>query len=136
MALGDLAADDAVADLGFQLEQPERVGNRHPVLADAAGDFVLGVAVLLDQPAVGRGLLDGIKVRALDVFDKRQFQQLDIRRLADDDRDGCQPGQPRGLQPALPGDELVTARSVAGDDQRLDDAVLADRSASSLISSE
>ena len=82
-------------------------------------------AELVDQLAVGVRLLDRVEVRALEVLDERQLELLAIGELADDRRDALQAGQPRGADAALAGDELVAVEGL-GDEDRLDDAVLAD----------
>jgi len=52
VALGDFPGDEAAADFAFELEQAEGVRHGRAVLADAAGNFLLGHAVFLDEAAV------------------------------------------------------------------------------------
>src|SRR6185312_3389845 len=110
----------------FQLKQPQRIRNGHTALANATRSLFLGESVLLNEATVGHRLLDRIEVGALDVFDERQFQQLRIRGLADDDGDRFEPSKPGGLEPALARDEAVAAVFIDADHERLDDAVFAD----------
>ena len=77
------------------------------------------------EPGVGFGFLDGIQVFALEVFDERHFQHIAVTGGADDDGDFRQPEADAGAPPALAGNQLKAAVYFA-DDQRLNDAVLAD----------
>ena len=71
------------------------------------------------------GLLDRVEVRALEVLDEGQLELLPIGELADDRRDALEAGEPGRPEPALAGDELVAVEGL-GDEDRLEDAVLAD----------
>src|SRR5690606_34137533 len=53
-----------------QLQEPERIGDRGPILADALGHGLLRQAVLVDQTFEGPGRLDGVEVLALEVLDQ------------------------------------------------------------------
>ena len=82
--------------------------------------------MLIGEAAVGHRFLDGVEVGALDVLDEGEFEQFGASRLAEDDGDGAEAGETGGLEPPFAGDEAIPARFVAGDDEGLDDAVLAD----------
>ncbi|CAM5215651.1 hypothetical protein BTHI11S_03443 [Bosea thiooxidans] len=98
-------------------------------LADDAGQIVLGIVELRDQPLITGRFLDRIEIRALHVLDDGDLQRFAIIRLDQDHRDVVQLGPLRGAPAPLTGDDLVSvdhARNRA-DDDRLQDATLADR---------
>ena len=104
-----------------------RIGHRHAALAHPLGHLLLGQPELVHQLLEGRRLLQGVEVGALDVLHQGQLQHLLGRGLLDHGRHRRQPGQARRLPAPLAGDELVALRPLLGDDQRLDQAMLADR---------
>src|SRR5687767_5371208 len=75
---------------------------------------------------IGVRLFDRVQVFALDVLDERNLQGVAVgERLFDDDRDHSKAGLLRGAEAALAGDEAVFVVAGTGDDEGLDDAVLA-----------
>ena len=110
-------------------EQPDRVGDGAAAAPDARGDRLLRQVELVGEAAEGEGLFQRAEVLALQVLDQRQLEQRLGRRFLDDDRHALEPGLARSQQTPLAGDELVRrAAWLRGpaDDERLDDAVLAD----------
>ncbi len=104
-----------------QVEQAEVVGDRAAVLAEAEGEFLLGVAQPVGQGAVGEGPFDRVQVRPVDVLDQGQ---LGLLGGVDPPEQGGQAGEAGQLgrpPAALAGDEFVAARGLA-DDDRLDEA--------------
>ena len=91
------------------------------------------VLVLLQEALVAFGDLDRVEVGALEVLDERELERLRRRDVFDDDRDVVKSRALRCAPAALAGDELeanfarVGRSSDLADDDRLDDAVLADR---------
>ena len=81
---------------------------------------------MIDQLRVALGLLDWVEVFALQIFHERQLERRSVVHVADDDRHLGQAGHLRGAPTAFAGDEFVTALA-RPHDQRLHDAVLADR---------
>ena len=71
------------------------------------------------------GLFDRVEVAPLDVLDERGLQRLLVVEVDDADRDALQPDLGRGPESTFAGDELILAVDAA-DDERLQDAVLAD----------
>ena len=55
-----------------QPQQPDIVGNRRAILPDRLRDLFLGQTEIVGEAAVGRGLLDGIEILALNVLDQRR----------------------------------------------------------------
>jgi hypothetical protein len=102
------------------------VGDRGAVLADRFGQRFLRHRAVVEQPSVGARFVNRVEVLALDVLDEGHLQQLLVGDLADDDRNAQQPGNLCGAPAALAGDDLE-ALADAPDDDRLDDAVGADR---------
>ncbi len=127
MALGELRGDDLGTDPRRKLEQTKRVGDRRAVLAEARRERFLRIPVLAQEPVVGLRELEGVQVFALDVLDERELEgALGAHVLHDDER----LADARALQrapAALARDELEPiALRHATNDQRLDQAVLAD----------
>ena len=90
------------------------------------GDLLLRQPEVVVELVIRHRLFDRVEVLALDVLDERDLQRVALgHHLFDDDRDGGQAGLLRGAEAALAGDELVLVAG-ARDDERLDDAVLAD----------
>src|SRR5438874_11598648 len=109
-----------------EAEQPQRVGDRRPALPDPLGELVLREPVLVEQLAVGLGLLERGEVLALHVLDQGELEAVLGAGLAHDDREPLEAGAHRRAQPALAGDQLVAPRDAAHD-QRLEEPVAADR---------
>ena len=109
----------------MEVEQPQRVGDGRAGLANPLGDHLLGEAELVDELAVGGGLVDGIQVSALDVLDQGHLELVAIRELADERGDPLKPGEPRCPHAPLAGDQLVAVQGL-GDEDGLEDAVLPD----------
>src|SRR5262249_61382423 len=79
------------------------------------------------EPPVRVRLLDRIQIFALDVLDERDREKTILRDVPRDDRYFEQAGALRGAPATLACDDLITAVHVP-DDDRLNDAVGADRS--------
>ncbi len=123
--LREAAVGDRGLDIRVEVEQAQRVGDGRARLADALGDALLGEPELVDELAVGEGLVDRVEVGALDVLDERDLELVAIRELADERRDALEAREPGGAHAALAGDELVAVERL-GDEDRLQHAVLAD----------
>ncbi len=80
--------------------------------------------MLRDEPAVGRGLFDGVQLLALDVLHEGDLEHLMIGDFPHEHGDLIEPGSLRRPPPPLPSDELES-RPVFTDDERLYDALLA-----------
>ena len=126
MAFADAPIHQGLLHRRRRIQQAHRVGDRHAALADARGDHLVRHLEFLCQVLVGFGFLDRVQVGALDVFDQRQLEQLLVRGVTDDHRDGLQPGLARGLQTALARDQDVHPVLSGGHNQRLDHPMLAD----------
>src|SRR5690606_19483414 len=99
-------------------------GHGGAVLACPLGDLFVGEAELAVEALEGVGHLDGVEVLALDVLDERDLHQAVVGEFLDDDGNLVKAGHAGGSEAALASDELVGV-AVAADDQRLDDAILA-----------
>jgi hypothetical protein len=97
-----------------------------PGFVDDLAEFVLGVAVILDEPAIGLRFLDRVQVLALDILDQRDLERLFLAEVADDRRQLVQPRLLRRPPAPLAGDDLE-AVAVRPHDDRLDDAPRLDR---------
>ena len=83
--------------------------------------------MLVDHPVVHRGFVERRQVLALEVLDDRDLEGRVVVDLLDERRDRLEPGQPRRAPAALAGDDLVGIRPERADEDRLEDAVFADR---------
>ncbi len=124
---GGAAVDDRVLDVGGELQQADCVGDGRAAAADAAADLLLGEREALDQHLVGGGLFQRVEVGALHVLDQGPLEQLLGRSLAHDDGHFVQLGDLGGAPAPFACNQPVLAGLIAavGDDQRLQDAVLA-----------
>ena len=122
VAEGDVAGLDVLLDGCRELEEAEEVGDAGAVFAGARGHLLLGEVEVLGEALVGAGLLHGVEVGALEVFDDGHLHRLAVGDFADDGRDGRFAGALRGEPAALAGDELVTASGDGTDHDGLDDS--------------
>jgi len=112
--------------LGVEFQKPHGVGHRRTALANAFADLFLSEAKLLGQTLVGRRLLNRIESLALEVFDEGQLQNFLVACLSDDDWCFGETDFQGGAHAPLSGDQFVFSAGDA-DDERLDDAALANR---------
>ena len=127
VALRDLAALDHREHVVGQLEQAQLVRDRRLRAADALRDVAERELELVHQHRVAARLLDRREVLARDVLDQAEQQRVAVVGLADHGRHGRDAGLARGAPAALAGDQLVAALGARPDDDRLDDALRADR---------
>jgi hypothetical protein len=102
----DAGGDPALHGEG-ELEQPDGVGDGRPATPDTGGQLVVGDRELLKQLLVGRRLLEGVQLDAVDVLQQRVPQHRLVGGLPDDRRDLAQLRTLGGPQPALAHDQLV-----------------------------
>ena len=121
------AGGDLALDRRPELEQPDRVADLGPGAADPRGQLLVGAAEVLEELLVGRGLLERVQLRAVQVLQQRVAQHGGVVGVADDRGDGGQPGLLRGPQPALPHHQLVAVRTGAPHHDGLEQPDLADR---------
>ena len=126
VADGEALLGDEVLDVLVQVEQAHRIGDTGAGFADAGGDLVLLEGKLAGEAHVSGGFFHRVEILALEVLDERHFEHVAIRRLTLDDGHGGEPEFFRCAPAAFAGDEFELAVHLA-DDERLDDAVLADR---------
>jgi hypothetical protein len=93
---------------------------------DEPAEFLLGVAIIVDQPLIALRFLDRVEVAPLDILDQGYFERLGIVKLADDRRDLVETGLLRRPPAPLAGDDLEPSL-VGPNDDRLDDAARPDR---------
>ena len=129
MAGAELAVGEHVAHVFGQVEQPRHIGDVTAAFADHLGDLFLGLAEIVGQPCIGLGLLDRRQLVALDVLDQGDRQRLFVGEIADDDRRFVDLRALCGAPAAFAGDDLerVGLAPRRADDQRLQDALFADR---------
>lgn len=128
VSLADFSGSQGALKWLRGIEQAERVGNSRAALPNTLGDFALGETKLLDQGTVGKCGLKWRKVSTLKVFNQSDLDGFPWGQLADDRWDDGESCQSCGAPASLPSDDLVgRCAASARDDDRLDDAVLADR---------
>ncbi len=122
----ELAGREKLLHAVGQLEQPQEVRHRRPLLADTLRDLLLRQSELFVELVIGVRLFDRVQVLTLDVLDERDLERVPFaHHLLHDDGNRGQSSLQRGAEAALAGDELV-AVARARDDERLHDPVLAD----------
>ena len=107
MTGGQLAIDDQTLDGGWQLKEPQRVGDGGSAPTDPRGELVMGQSEILDQLLVGACLLEGIEILPVQVFDQGLLDAPDVGRGPDQGGNGRQAGTTGGPPPPLPGNQLV-----------------------------
>src|SRR5215813_3663207 len=116
----ELVVFDQLLDLGWKFEQPQGIGDAGSFFPDPASDLLLGYTELLDQTSECVGLLDGVQLLALDVFDQRHLQHVLVSDGLDDAWNLLQAGSLRGPPAPLPGNDLEPL-TLSSDHQRLND---------------
>ena len=115
---------DEPTHVAWEAQEPHQIRNGRSVLPHPGRHLLLGVTELRDEPAVGRGLFNGIEILALDVLDEGDLEHLMIGHFPHQHGDFLEPGSLSRPPPPLPGNELKS-RPVFTDDHGLDDALLA-----------
>ncbi len=87
----------------------------------------MGKVEFFGQLAVGFSRLQRHQVCPLDIFDQSQFQAVAVIGFPLNDRNNIQAGDSGSPPAAFTGDENVLVIRFSGDDQRLQNAMLADR---------
>ena len=113
------AVGDRLAHRRWEIEQTQEVGNMTARLMDKPAKRILGVAEIVDQAAIGFGLLDRVQVFALDVLDKRDLERFCVGKILDDHRHVVKLGTLRRAPAALAGNNLIIVPHTP-DDDRLD----------------
>ena len=74
----------AVLDLALhawrELKQAQRIGNRRSALSDPLSDLIVGEVEVLDELLVGRRLVQGVEILAVQVLYQCLFQAGDVIR--------------------------------------------------------
>jgi hypothetical protein len=132
MSHGDRSRPHPILHGAGEAQQAQAVGHRRPLPADLRGQLRLGPAELVEEGAVGLGLLDGIEPLALQVLDERQLQAPLFGHLPDDGGDLEQTGALGGTPATLPGHDLVAPPARRPDHDRLQDSVVLQRAGQGL----
>ncbi len=117
-----------IADLRRRVGQTEPVLQIALVLAQLLGQLADAVAMLVDHLGVDVGLIQRRKVLALEVLDDGYLESRLVVDLLDESRDDLEFRSDRRPPAAFAGDELVAVADLGPDQDRLEDAVLPDRS--------
>ena len=83
--------------------------------------------MLADHSVVHRRFVQRSEVLTLEVLDDRDLEGRVVVELLDERRDGREAGFLRRAPAALTGDELIPVLAERSDEDRLEDAMLADR---------
>jgi len=124
VALSDLALDHRVLESLRGGERSQHVGYGGTGLSESFGELLLGEVVRFHHEYVGARGLDRIQVGALQILDERELETVP-HLLADDRRNGRLPGEARGKDSPMSGDELVPV-SIGRYHNRLQNAVAGD----------
>src|SRR6476661_225714 len=101
----DVGAPTFVPQLLRDVEERHRLGHRDPGLPDRVGDLLLGVAVALGETREAFGLLERVKVSAVEVLDQRDLEDLRFGDVELDAGDLGQPGLHGSAEASLPRDD-------------------------------
>src|SRR4029077_15333973 len=112
-----------------QLQQPDRVADMRPALADDLRDLVLAVLEFVGERLIALRLFERVEVGALHVLDDGDFERLAIADLDEEHRHVVQARALRRAPAPFAGDDLVLIDRAAhrAHQDRLNDAALADR---------
>ena len=122
-----LAQRHELADLRRSIGQAKPVLEVALVLAELVGELPDAVAMFVDHPVVHRGFIEWRQVLALEVLDDRDLERRVVVDLLDQGGDRLEPGETRCAPAAFARDDLVGIRTERSDEDRLEDAVLANR---------
>ena len=116
--------------LGFlgKLQQTQGVRNRGTTLRHRLSNLGLRHVQAFHHAAITVRFLNGIKIRTLDVLDKRKFQSLIVASFFDSNRHLLQTSQLRCLPATLTGNDLIRAIIKRTHQNRLQKPVFLDRS--------
>ena len=109
-----------------QIEQPHGICDRRPAPAHFLRDVFLPHSEFTREPGIRLRFLDRIEIRALQIFDQRKLEHLQVGGDAGNHRHFREPCFLRRPPAAFPGDQFVPAAHLPND-QRLDDSMLANR---------
>jgi len=126
VAGGELPVRHQLLEGRGEVQKPHGVGHGAAGFAHTPCGLLLGHVIGLNQGLVTGGLLHGVQVLPLEVFDQAKFHHLAVVRLDDDGGDLLQVRQTGGPPPPLSGDDLVVTGGQLPDGQGLYHSVLAD----------
>ena len=130
MAHRERARRDVRAHFLRQAQQAHVVGDRRAILPDRGGDLLLRQLEFVGEPPVGRRFFDRIEILALDVLDQRDGEQRSSGMSRTTTGTLSRPARCAARQRRSPATISKPLVDLA-DDDRLDDAVGADRARSS-----
>ena len=123
---GELALSHQFGGSRGEGQQAQGVGHGAAGFAHPLGSLLLGHVVGLNQGLEPGGLLHGVQVLPLEVFDHGQLGGLAVIGLHDNDGHFLKARQPRSPPAPFSGDDLIVAGGQLPDGKRLDDTVLSD----------
>lgn len=126
MSGGEAAFFQKFLDRGFELQEADGVGDGGAVFAGALRDLFLRELKLIDEALKSVGLLNGIEILALQIFDEGHFECEFFGNIAQDDWHTTEASALGGAPTALTRDQLKTIGNFS-DDERLDDAARLNR---------
>src|SRR5438876_7029236 len=109
----------------MQIQEPQRVGHGGPATPDFQRNVFLPQAKLVSQSRIALGLFDWIEIGALQVFNQRKLEHLQVVRGANYGGDGDQADLLRCTKAALPGDQFKS-RATLTDAARVNEFMLPD----------
>ena len=126
---GDATLGEQLAGTLRQADEPKRVGDMAAALADDLRNLGVRIAIVRSELGVAGGLLEGVEICPLDVFDDSELKRLLLSDLEHEDRDVRLPCPSSGAPSAFACDDFVAVRSVwdCPDQDRLENAAGTDR---------
>src|SRR5204863_8793820 len=107
----------------MQIQEPQRVGHSGPAAPDFQRNVFLPQAKFVSQSRIALGFFDWIEIGALQVFNQRELEHLQVVRGANYGGHRAQADLLRCTTPALPADQFKP-RATLTDDERLNDSML------------
>src|SRR5262245_58780004 len=110
----------------MQIKEPQRVGHRRPATPDLERNIFLSHSKFASQSRVALGFFDWVEIGALQVFDQRKFEDLQIVCSSDDSRHRGKTELLRSAPPTLACDQFKSRAGLANN-ERLNNSVLPNR---------
>ena len=112
---------EVVLNFGRQLQEPQVIGDRSPLLAHTQGHLLLSEPAFVYESLVTEGNFYRVQVFALDILHYRHLQHTLVVRIAHIGRNQIHPAQTAGSETPFSTDYLVLVGCLLADGDRLDE---------------
>src|SRR5205809_7895998 len=101
----------------MQIQEPQRVGHGGPATPDFQRNVFLPQAKFASQSRIALGLFDWIEIGALQVFNQRKLEHLQVVRCANYGGDSEQSDFLHSTKPGLPSEPIKSRAPMTGDER-------------------